>query len=91
MDEVTIKIDRRWAQLARSPVASIATTFSGMSVSFAPLFLYFYGQGMAPIGPSWLGIPLCWLIILGCGFFHIKLTQHVMKQLKESQTIEGKT
>lgn len=90
MDKVTIQIDRRWARFARSPAAWIASAFSGVSVTFAPAFLYIYGEGKEPIGPRWLGIPLCWLIILGCGFFHMKLAQHVMKQLEDVDRLEGK-
>ena len=83
MNDVTIRVSERWVRLARSPFAWFATALSGVSVSFAPLGLYFYGKGLEPVGPSWFGVPLCWVIILVCGFFHMKLAQHVMRQMAD--------
>lgn len=77
-------------KLANSPAGWVANAFSGLSISFAPGFLYLYGKGLEPIGPGWFGIPLCWLIILSSGFFLIKLAQHVIKQLKDGTPLEGK-
>jgi hypothetical protein len=84
MNEVMIPIGSRWAKVARSRWAIVPTALSGVSVSFAPLFLYFYGQGSEPLGPPWLGMTVCWTVILLSGFFHINLSQHVLSQLRKA-------
>ena len=82
--DVSIMISGRWVRLCRSPFAIIPTAFSGVSVSFAPLFLYMYGQGMTPLGPEPLGLVLCWLMILVPGFFYIRLGHHVLDWVRNA-------
>jgi hypothetical protein len=86
MSNIQVDIDEKWIKLARSPLAFIATSLSGVSVSFAPLFLYQYGAGKEPLGPPEFGVPICWAVILISGFFHIKLSQHVLARIRQSVT-----
>jgi len=45
MEKVTIEIDSTWAKIARSPLYFVIVALQGVSVSFAPLFLYWSGKG----------------------------------------------
>jgi len=40
MDKVTIEINSKWVRIVRSPLYWIVAALQGLSVSFAPLFLY---------------------------------------------------
>lgn len=82
--EVAIKISQEWARRCRSPLANVAIALSGVSVSFAPAFLYAYGRGYAPLGPGTIGIPLCWLMILIPGIFFLRLGHHVLDWVRHA-------
>lgn len=42
---VTVEIDSSWVKFVRSPAFTVVSALSGVSVSFAPYFLYLSGQG----------------------------------------------
>ena len=43
--KVTVEIDQKWVRLARSRLYYIVAGLTGVSVTFAPLFLYWSGKG----------------------------------------------
>lgn len=86
---VQVHVDASWVRLAQSPFGRFVQAFSGVSITFAPLFLYSYGHGGEPLGPAWLGVTVCWLVILGSGFFHIGFAQHILSQLRGRDTTMG--
>jgi hypothetical protein len=45
MERVTVEIDSTWAKIARSPLYFVIVALQGVSVTFAPLFLYWSGKG----------------------------------------------
>jgi hypothetical protein len=50
-------------KFVRSPAFSVVSALSGVSVSFAPYFLYLSGQGRFYHGSEWLVVPLCFAVI----------------------------
>jgi len=42
----TIEIDSKWVKIVHSPVYWIVMTLQGVSITFAPLFLYWGGKGI---------------------------------------------
>jgi len=46
METVTIEIDSKWVKLVRSPLYWIVAALQGVSITFAPLFLYWSGKGI---------------------------------------------
>ncbi len=48
MGRVLVEIDSRWVKIARSPIYVVIAALQGISVSFAPLFLYWSGRGNYP-------------------------------------------
>lgn len=83
MDKVSIEIDSRWVKVARSPVYFILAALQGVSISFAPLFLYWSGRGNYFNGLEWLVAPLCFSIILIIPSFYFWLGGSVMRQLRD--------
>lgn len=59
MSKVTVDIGPMWARIVRSPVFFIVAALQGVSVSFAPLFLYWSGQHRFYQGYEWFTVPLC--------------------------------
>src|SRR5437879_4580267 len=54
---VTVEIDSSWVKFVRSPAFTVVSALSGVSVSFAPYFLYLSGQGRFYHGSEWLIVP----------------------------------
>jgi hypothetical protein len=84
MEPRTVQISGKWVGRLTSPLGLVAEGLSGVGATFAPLFLYWYGQGhRRPFGwPPEIGIPLCWLSIFFPAIFYFRLARHVKKQLK---------
>ena len=83
MTKVTIEIDSRWVKIVRSPLYWIVAALQGVSISFAPLFLYSSGKGMFPHGSDWLIVPSCFAVILLVGFFYMLLGSAVIGELRK--------
>jgi len=83
MDKVSIEIDSRWIKVARSPVYFIIASLQGISVSFAPLFLYWSGRGNYFNGLEWLVVPLCFAVIFIVSVFYFLLGGSVIRQLRQ--------
>ena len=82
MDKVSIEIDSGWVKVARSPAYFIITALQGVSVSFAPLFLYWSGRNYFN-GLEWLVVPLCFGIIFVVSVFYFWLGASVIRQLRQ--------
>jgi hypothetical protein len=82
MDTVSVEIDSRWVKIARSPVYFIIAALQGISVTFAPLFLYWSGRGNYFNGLEWLVVPLCFVIIFVVPLFYFALGGSVIRQLR---------
>jgi hypothetical protein len=83
MDKVSIEIDSRWVKVARSPVYFIVAALQGISVTFAPLFLYWSGRGNYFDGLEWLVVPSCFAIIFLVSVFYFWLGGSVIRQLRQ--------
>jgi len=67
---VTLNVNPIWVRMARSPIYFIAVALMGVSLTFAPLFLYWSGQSAFFPGFEWLIVPLCFIVIYCVpGFF----------------------
>jgi hypothetical protein len=45
VNEIAVEVDQKWVSLVRSPLYHVVTSLTGVSVTFAPLFLYLSGKG----------------------------------------------
>jgi hypothetical protein len=83
MNKVTIEIDSKWVKIVHSPLYWIVATLQGVSVTFAPLFLYWSGTGRFHHGLEWIVVPSCFAVILLVGFFYMRLGGAVIGALRK--------
>jgi hypothetical protein len=83
MDRMSIEIDSKWVKILRSPVYFIIVALQGISVTFAPLFLYWSGKGNYFPGLEWLVVPLCFGVIFFVPGFYFWLGSSVARQLRQ--------
>ena len=83
MGKVTIEIDSKWVKIVQSPLYWIIAALQGVSLSFAPLFLYWSGKGMFHHATEWIIVPSCFAVILLVGFFYILLGSAVIGELRK--------
>ncbi|HUJ95909.1 MAG TPA: hypothetical protein VLW84_11635 [Terriglobales bacterium] len=82
--KVTVEMDQKWVSMARSPIYFIVSALSGVSVSFAPLFLYWSGKGKFFPGYEGIVVPLCFAVIYLVPGFYICLGSVVARELRQN-------
>jgi len=87
MESVTIQIGATWAKIARSPIYWIVATLQGVSVTFAPLFLYWSGRGGYFFGREWIIVPLCFAVVYLVPLFHFQFSNRVIEELRRPPKI----
>jgi ABC-type transport system involved in multi-copper enzyme maturation permease subunit len=83
MDKVTIELNSKWLRIVRSPLIWVIWTFQGVSITMAPLFLYWSGSGKLFPSLNWLVVPLCFALIFLIPAFYIWLGAEVIKELRK--------
>ncbi len=83
MDKVTIEIDAKWVRIVHSPIYWIVAALQGASVTFAPMFLYFAGQGWLPHQWKWIIIASSYAVIFLVPLFFFQLGSAVISQLRK--------
>jgi hypothetical protein len=84
--KVTVQIDEKWAKIARSPIYVIVSALTGVSISFAPLFLYWSGKGKFYPRYEWIVVPLCFAVIYLVPLFYFRLGSVVAAELRKDST-----
>ena len=82
MSTVTVNVDDRLAKLVRSPLFGVVAALQGVSITFAPLFLYWSGQGKFR-GYEWLVVPLCLAMIFLIPLVFFRLGNAVVGELRK--------
>jgi hypothetical protein len=85
MDKVMVEIDPKLVKIARSPFYWIVASLQAVSITFAPLFLYWSGKGQFYHGYEWIVVPSCFAAIFVVGFFYMLLGSAVIKELRKKQ------
>jgi hypothetical protein len=80
---VTVDIDSKWVRFIRSPLYVVISSLAGVSVSFAPLFLYWSGQGKFFAGYERVIVPICFAVIYLVPFVYIRLGLIVAAKVRE--------
>ena len=81
MNKVTIELDSKWLKVIRSPKFKVVAALQGVSVTFAPLFLYWSGKDRFFNGFGWVVGLLCFAVIYFVGSFYIRLGGAVIREL----------
>jgi hypothetical protein len=90
-EKITIEIDRKWVRRVKSPWYWLVAALTGVSVSFAPLFLYQCGKGEYPYSEiSWWLAPSCFAVIYLVPSFYFWLANEVIADINR-QTAPPKT
>ena len=84
---VIVEIDSGWVKFVRSPVFSVVSALSGVSVSFAPYFLYLSGQGKFYHGHEGSIVPLCFAITFLVPFVYMRIGGAVIKELRKNEEV----
>ncbi len=84
MSKVTVEIDSISAKIARSPLYFIVTTLQGVSITFAPLFLYRCGKGKFDLAPERIVVPLCFAVIFLTPLLYFRLGNIVINELRRN-------
>ena len=80
---VTVEVSPTLAKIVRSPAHVIATALTGVSISFAPLFLYWSGQGKFYPRYDWVAVPVCFAMIFLVPLYFYRLGNMVAKELRK--------
>ena len=78
---VVVEIDPKWVKVVQSPAYWIVAALQGVSLTFAPMFLYWSGRGWFG-GWKWIVMPLCFATILLVGTFFMVLGSSVVAALR---------
>jgi hypothetical protein len=81
--KVTVEIDEKWVRIAGSPIYFIVSALAGISVTFAPLFLYWSGQGKFYPSYEEIVVPLCFAVIYCVSIFYFRLGSVVARELRQ--------
>jgi hypothetical protein len=81
--QVTVEIKPIWVKIVRSPIYFLVSTLTGVSVSFAPLFLYWSGRGKFFHGYEWIAVPACFAVICFVPAFYFPLGSAVARELRK--------
>jgi hypothetical protein len=86
---VTVEMDSSWVKFVRSPAFTVVSALSGVSVSFAPYFLYLSGQGRFYHGSERFVVPLCFAVIYLVPLVYIRIGSAVIKELRKREAVSA--
>jgi len=84
--KVTVEIHPFWVKMVRSPIYIVVTALTGVSVSFALLFLYWSGKGKFYPGYERIVVPMCFAVIYLVPAFYIRFGSLVAAELRRDST-----
>jgi hypothetical protein len=84
---VTVQVDAKWKRRVHSPLIFLPiAALTGVSVTFAPLYLLWCSQ-VAEFGiVEWIGVPLCFLMIYFVPGLYMSLASEVIAELRKGET-----
>lgn len=90
LEGVAVKVDVKWVRRVKSRWFLLIATFTGVSITFAPLCLLWCGASVRDYGPvEWVLVPLCLLIIYFVPGFYMSLAGEVIYQLMKFEPKDG--
>jgi hypothetical protein len=81
-ETVTVAVDAKWVRRVKSRLIFMpVATLTGVSLTFAPLYLLWCGQLDTWGAVEWIAVPLCFAIIYLVPGFYMRLAGEVIAQL----------
>jgi hypothetical protein len=91
-DFVIVKVDTKWLRRVKSPfIFGPVATFTGVSVTFAPLFLLTCGQVQEWTIYHWFAVSVCFLMIYCVPSFYMSLAGEVIAELAKIDMLPAGT
>ena len=79
-EKIMVQLDGKWVRRVKSPLFWGVSALTGVSSTFAPLFLYWCGKGEFPEHSWWL-VPVCFSVIYLVPLFYIRLAGEVIASI----------
>lgn len=87
MERVVIELPARWIKFSRSPASVIVPALIGLSLAFAPLFLFMLGkEGAGYRDPR---VVACFVVILLFPLTYIRLATLFINQVRAGMNSSG--
>jgi hypothetical protein len=83
MSTVIIEVDSKWVARINSPLFSIVQALSGVSISFAPLFLYWAGSWGLTGPVKWITIIVCFALIVIVPGYYMWVASPIISKLRK--------
>jgi hypothetical protein len=85
MGKVTLEVtvDSNWVKIVRSPIYWVVATLQGVSITFAPLFLYKSAKGQFHSDLEWIIVPSCFALIFLIPLFYFRIGGAVITELRK--------
>ena len=83
MSTVTVNVDDRLVRLVRSRLFGVVAALQGVSITFAPAFLYWSGQRKF-LRYEWLVVPLCFAMIFLIPLVFFRLGNAIVVELRKT-------
>ena len=83
MSTVTIEVDSKWVGRLNSPLFTVVQALSGVSITFAPLFLYWAGSWGLTGSLKWIIIAICFALIVIIPSYYIWFASPIIAQLRK--------
>jgi hypothetical protein len=84
MSKVTIELDSVWVKFAKSPLFLVLSALQGVSITFAPYFLYLSGKGESTLLPRQTAVPLFFAVIFFVPLAYFRLSSAVIRELRKT-------
>jgi len=84
MEIVTVTIDSKWIKRINSPLFVIVQALSGISITFAPLFLYWSAEWGLKGPLKWSVIIICFVLIYFVPAFYMWIAGPIIRQIRGS-------
>ena len=86
MNTITIEIDSKWHRRLHSPIYKAMSALRGVSVTFAPLFLYWCGKEEFFGAYEYVIVGICFAMIFLVPLYFERLGDVVAKELYKIKT-----
>ena len=79
-EKITVELDSKWERRVNSPLFWAVSALTGISITYAPFYLYRAGQDGLSESSGWL-VPTCFAVIYLVPLFYIRLGAEVIKSI----------
>lgn len=83
--KIWVEIDKRWIDRVQSPTHMVVAVLTGVSITFAPLTLFWIGRMQLPPIYHWSIAGVCFAMIFLVPAWYMRLASEVIKYLYKNR------